>query len=996
MAFRHAFQPTRSNYKNKRRGTNMINKTILKAEQPGQPIHPDDAGRIFMGRSNDENTLQSQNIALRSVSCLFVLIAFLSSPSQFCLFSTFLVHRPKMADFISPIFNALSCLCGYCAIRVDSIRKLGENLSSLGNASNQLKSMYLDVKMKVDTAEQDPDPELMVLNVVKDWMGRVEDLQNEVQAILQKGDQANQATCLGGRCPKNCRANYKLHKVVTQKLSDVNSLISRGHFDVVAEKFARDRFDELPVDKVVGVESTFKELCSCFENNQVGVIGLYGMGGVGKTTLLKKFNNEFLSKKAHMVVIWVVVSKDVNMGKIQENIRKKLRVQDHIWDDKSMEDRAILLLNILKKKKFVLLLDDVWYRIDLLKLGVPSPNNHECKIIFTTRLENICGLMKAQTRINVKCLKPDEAFELFKDKVGETTLEDPNILPLAKQVVDECQELPLALCIVGRAMASIMPTPNEWSRALEILRSHPSRVSGMVEDVYYLLEFSYDKLSSGTHKSCFLYCSLFPEDYNIKIEELILLWIAEGFLAEFDDDICEAWKQGEDIISNLKQACLLENGDYKSTIKMHDVIRDMALWVACDHGTKTKFVVKNCSDGTRGLEVSNHEKWKEIEKLSLWGRGRGRMNLNLPQKPHYPNLLTMLIRDTTLQVGFPTQLFDLPCTMRVLDLSSNRGMSNIPSAIGDFVLLEHMNLSGTGITRLPEELKNLKKLRHLLLDGVGYLEFPRGIISSLSSLQVFSMFDGGEIKRLTKRHPKYDENDLLDELEGLDHLQDIRISIDSPSSVQKILTSSKLLRCMRHLEHIKRDSFKSRPVKVKHEIETFPFHGGPLIIEDTTSEVSEAENIPRRSFWGYEYIIILRKLTLFGCENIVDLNWLIHAPDLEFLALSDCYSLVEVITDDFGTVDTETVKSNLFCSLTYLDLKNLTELRSICRMALQFPCLKEITVNNCSRLRKLPFNSQSGLKNLQNFDGERQWLNKLEDEAAKHLLTSKFKAHDYS
>ncbi|XP_054779312.1 LOW QUALITY PROTEIN: probable disease resistance protein At1g61300 [Prosopis cineraria] len=902
-----------------------------------------------------------------------------------------------MADFINPVFEILTCLCGYCDKRVKSIRKLGEELNSLRNASNQLNSMYLDVKMKVETAQQDPDPELMVLNVVKDWMGKVEDLLEEVQTILHEGDQAMQSKCFGGRCPKNCRARYKLYKVVTKKLNDVNDIISKGQFSVVAEKFAHDRFDELPVDKAVGIESTFEELRSCFEDNQVGIIGLYGMGGVGKTTLLRKFNNEVLSTKKQSVIIWVVASKDADLVKIQEDIWKKLHVLDDNWDNNTVEGRALLLYNILKKKNFVLLLDDVWKRIDLLKLGVPSPNNYKyCKILFTTRSKKVCSLMGGQRHIKVSCLTPDKAFELFKEKVDETTLEHPHILHLAKQVVEECKGLPLALCTVGRAMANVV-TPNEWNRAVDILKSYPSRFSGIVEEVYHLLEFSYDRLPNNAHKSCFCYCSLFPEDHSIEKKELILLWIAEGFLAEFDGDIHEARKQGEDIISSLLYACLLENGDRENTIKMHDVVRDMALWVACDHGKKITFFVKDGST-TTGLEAYNHAKLKEIERLSLWSWS-GKI-LNFSQKLLCPNLITMLIRGPLIE-RFPTEVFVLSSTIRVLDLSYNRGITNLPPTIGDFINLEHMNLSYTSIKKVPEELKNLKKLTHLLLNCIRGFEFPREIISNLSSLQVFSMFT-------YRTDIDYGVDLWLDELEGLDHLQAIHIYITRLSSIQKILISSKLQRCMCHLDvYYESDTSSIHELlsslrKMEH-LETLQVSLSQKTLRDSdlisrladfegkTSEHIEAANISR-SILGRECTITLRQLTLVGCRNIVDLNWLIHAPNLEFLDVSECHSLVEVITEDFGAADTRRVESNPFSSLTDFYLKKLSELRSICSMALQFPCLKYVEVRRCPKLKKLPFDSQSALKSLQTFYGSDGVLDQLqwEDEATKHLLVSKF------
>ncbi|KAI6689560.1 hypothetical protein NL676_026388 [Syzygium grande] len=92
---------------------------------------------------------------------------------------------------------------------------------------------------------------------------------------------------------------------------------------------------------------------------QVGVIGLYRMGGVGNTTLMKGIN-EKLSRANHgfKVVIWVVVSKQVNEESIRDTIRKRLHIQDEIWDRWSQDERVHHLCRVLTTTKFVLLIDD--------------------------------------------------------------------------------------------------------------------------------------------------------------------------------------------------------------------------------------------------------------------------------------------------------------------------------------------------------------------------------------------------------------------------------------------------------------------------------------------------------------------------------------------------------------------------------------------------------------------------------------------------------------
>ena len=104
--------------------------------------------------------------------------------------------------------------------------------------------------------------------------------------------------------------------------------------------------------------------------NNWELFGLYGMGGDGKTTLMTKVNNEFIrASKGFEITIWVVVSRPASVGKVQEVIRNKLDIPDNRWRNRSEDEKAVEIFNVLKAKRFVLLLDDVWERLDLQKLG---------------------------------------------------------------------------------------------------------------------------------------------------------------------------------------------------------------------------------------------------------------------------------------------------------------------------------------------------------------------------------------------------------------------------------------------------------------------------------------------------------------------------------------------------------------------------------------------------------------------------------------------------
>ena len=196
-------------------------------------------------------------------------------------------------------------------------------------------------------------------------------------------------------------------------------------------------------------------------------------GGCGKNHPLEKDQQRVpRTKLGFDVVIWVVVSKPVNTEKVQEVILNKLEVPRYQWEYGSKDD-------ILKTKKFVLLLDDIWERLDLVELGVPHPNGDDnmSKVIFTTRSEDVCHVMEAHQHQKVDCLASDEALSLFRMKVGEDTFNShPEIPTLAEEIMKECKGLPLALITIGRAMAD-KKTLQRWDRALQVLKTYPSTFS---------------------------------------------------------------------------------------------------------------------------------------------------------------------------------------------------------------------------------------------------------------------------------------------------------------------------------------------------------------------------------------------------------------------------------------------------------------------------------------------------------------------------------------
>ena len=935
-------------------------------------------------------------------------------------------------DFVSPILDAASRLWDCTAKRAAYLTDLQETLESLRNAMEDLKTVAEDVKNKVDRAEE--DREMRRTHEVDGWLHRVQVLEKEVREILQKGDQEIQQKCLGTCCPKNCRSSNKMGKIASKKLGAVTKLRSKGCFSDVADRLPRAAVDERPIEKTVGLDRMYAEVCRCIQDEQLGIIGLYGMGGAGKTTLVTKVNNEYFKTcNDFEVAIWVVVSRPASVEKVQEVIRNKLDIPDKRWRNRTEDEKAVEIFNVLKAKRFVMLLDDVWERLHLQKVGVPSPNSqNKSKVILTTRSLDVCRDMEAQKSIKVECLTEEEAINLFKEKVGETTLNShPDIPQFAEIAAKECKGLPLALITIGRAMVG-KSTPQEWERAIQMLKTYPSKFSGLGDHVFPILKFSYDNLKNDTIKSCFLYLAIFQEDYEIMNDDLINLWIGEGFFDEFDN-IQEAQNQGRNIIEHLKVVCLFESVK-DNQVKMHDVIRDMALWLASEYsGNKNKILVVE-DDTLEAHQVSN---WQETQQISLWSNSM--KYLMVPTT--YPNLLTFIVKNVKVD---PSGFFHLMLpAIKVLDLS-HTSISRLPDGFGKLVTLQYLNLSKTNLSQLSMELKSLTSLRCLLLDWMPCLKIiPKEVVLNLSSLKLFSLrrvhewkeeeahysfnledandswennkvdFDNKAFFEELKAYylskdchalfeeleakdydykPRYlweDENRaLLEEMESLVHINEVSFPIEGAPSFQILLSSQKLQNAMKwltlgnlecvallHLPRMKH--LQTLEIRICRELEE--------IKVDPTQERRRGfvvDYIPGSNFHS------LCNIFIYQLPNLLNLTWLIYIPSVEVLEVTDCYSMKEVIRDETG------VSQNLsiFSRLRVLKLDYLPNLKSICGRALPFTSLTDLSVEHCPFLRKLPLDSNSDTYSLKTIKGRRWWWDRLqwENETIKNTFNHYF------
>lgn len=852
-------------------------------------------------------------------------------------------------EFIAPLTSILACLIEYVFKRATTAENLDQRVCNLERALEELIEVRDDLQKQVDQAVTKG---LTLSSQVKGWLARVDEAAVEVRVIREEMDEKKQ--CLFC-CSTKCLSRYELGKRVGEELERVNDFIAKGKGKLEVELpdgLLLVPVVEIPSRPAVGLDLMLERVKSFLREENVWTIGLYGMGGVGKTTLLKCINNGFLSwDHCFDVVIWAVVSRDFVVEKIQQAIGARLGLS---WDEAQFQElRASRIYSIMRRKKFLLLLDDVWEGIDLEKIGIPTPNKvNGSKVMFTTRDMEVCSDMDADYKLKVEFLDERKSWELFEQKVGASeVVKSPLILPHAEAMVRKCGGLPLALVTTGRAMAN-KKSEEEWRYAVEILHKSPSHFRGM-EDVFNLLKFGYDNLGSDNLRSCLSYCSLFPEDYEIEQEQLIEYWAGEGFL----ENGSNLHTMGHAIIGSLKVACFLEGGEDASRVKLHDVVRSFVLWVVSEE----RFIM----EASQGLtEAPASERWYGAERISLMDN----QITELSQSPHSPNLSTLLLHLNNSLSKFSDDFFQNMPVLKVLDLSFT-SIRDLPPSLCRLGGIHHLDLSGTKLTTLPEELGSLKTLQHLNLQRNPYLRtVPRESIAGLSQLRVLNFYYSWEIQAVSDSGNELSFADLAC-LSSLDSLGITATTLASLSNVSR----SRYLRERIHYLYIEEcvglsqlplssyagDGDQLRRLSINNCVD-LKF----LTINEAEAgenwlpnlEILALNGLPSlTTVWkgtaSRSCLLNLRCVNIWYCDGLKNVSWIVRLPMLETVYLFYCREMEDVVMEE-EVVEEDFV--NAFSKLRIISIRDAPKLMSICSKAMVFPCLKRIAVIDCPNLRKLP------------------------------------------
>ncbi|XP_027174342.1 disease resistance protein At4g27190-like [Coffea eugenioides] len=658
------------------------------------------------------------------------------------------------------------------------------NVQTLSDDIKKLEIKETEVQQKVNRAKDNAEE---IKATVVDWLKRVEDVKKDAHTIFV-GMETAKVNCFNIVKLPNLKSCYLLGRRAVKVTSVVEKLLEEGQFDEVGsiapigEMSLSESIPSLE-EGLVSRMSTKKELMEALKQEKTNLMAICGMGGVGKTTLVKQIADQVKFEKLFDEVAMATVSQSPNMRNVQDQLAEQLGLKITKQTDLARAKRLYTRLTG-RNKRILVILDDIWKELDLKSLGIPVKD--ECKglkVILTSRSLDACRDMGAEI-FEVNVLPKEEAWLLFKE-VAEIS-DDSALSGVAKQVAEECKGLPLAIVVVAKALKS-NHTSESWDRALRQLRKdRMGNLRGVQDLVFLRIEWSYNHLGTDEAKHLLLLCSLFPEDYSIPIEHLVRY--GKGLqLFRDTENLIDARDKVDLLVDELKSSYLLLNdAEKEDSVKLHDVVRDVCLSIASKD--EHEFLVSNSGLGEKNsytaisliLQDSNHDLLpfcKEYPRLRLLRLvvQSGELNLSEDSFVGMEALRVMELNNSSIEfpLPWPGQMLRSLRTLCLDYCVLGTGMS---SMIGHMTQLETLSLFKSDILddRFPAEIGQLSNLKLLDLRVESSLHpLPSGILSSLKKLEELYLGSGDHL-RLGR--DKEEEIGCLKEISSIANLACLQIA----------------------------------------------------------------------------------------------------------------------------------------------------------------------------------------------------------------------------
>ncbi|XP_056173068.1 disease resistance protein At4g27190-like isoform X2 [Syzygium oleosum] len=672
--------------------------------------------------------------------------------------------------------------CGYVIFSDSHVRQLEDEVKKLDHARLRVQHSIDEAQNKMKPIEED----------VKDWVDKEKTIANKAHGVLEDDGRAKK-TCFYGWLP-NPKARYRLSKEASKTVKDIQELVARAKFEKVS-------FENPPpalVGSAPGMNSLagdgdntitdsrasiFQGIMKALDDEKLKVIGVYGPGGVGKTTLLKEVEKKLRKEGGpfHMIVK-AKVSQTPDLKKIQYDIAYALSL-NILKDEPSEEGRRDLLFKRLQKdpsEKVLIILDDLWAELDLNVVGIPSGDvSGKCKLLLTSRYEDVLKQMECAPSIfHLKGLKDDEALKLFEEQVGDRLKEEVDLQAIAPQVVKKLAGLPLLIKSVARTLKD--SDLAEWRDSL---------IKIDAEEMETIVQFSYEHLKREDARSLFLLCGLIGG--TIEVETLLVLGMGLGLFEECKETIQKSRDRLDTLLSKLRSGCLLlDGGDDTDKVTIHDLYSEVvvstpfrdknSLMINSNYGTWPKEKVEEC---WAGLFNVGNDRLAEImpfrfphAKILMLSEQYFMGDCSRMDFTHMKELRALCVCSMSIT--------SLPPSMEILgnlqSLSINCDVEDV-AILGKLKALRILSFAGSRISRLPKEIGELTNLQSLNLSNCDWLEIIepgalKGLIN-LEELHMMGCFDewmgGDEI-------PLESCGAWLAELKSLTKLTSLEISIPHP------------------------------------------------------------------------------------------------------------------------------------------------------------------------------------------------------------------------
>ena len=854
------------------------------------------------------------------------------------------------------------------------------------------------------------DAEKRQLNeeAVKLWLDKLKDVFYEMDDVLDEWNTAMIKADITKRGKEEESSTAKKRKVwppinfnfpvpnlfqlrIAHKIKEVNEkvdeidiegemykfVLTRGSGHEVVERPKTTSF--VDVSEICGRDRVKANLVSILlgkgieEQRSPHVISLVGMGGIGKTTLAQLAYNDFDVEDHFDIKMWVCVSEPFDQCRVAKAI-----IQDLGGGNPNITELQSLLkiiCQLIKGKRLFLVFDDVW--TEDYTLWEPFRNAFKCgsqgsRILVTTRKSSVAKMMDSSSAcmINLEVLSDEDCWLLFskiaffdKDNEQCKQLED-----LGRKIAKKCKGLPLAVKTLGSLMR-FKRGREQWEI---VLCSSLWELEDVEKGLFAPLLLSYYDLPSPL-KRCFSYCAVFPKDYVFSNDELVSMWMAQGYIEAKEN--MEVEIMAREYFENLAIRSFFQDfekdadDDRIMRCKMHDIVHDFAQSMTKNECFAINSVIEPTSNyrNARHLHLEIPEEAQYL--VSVYSAKNLRtLILDVPMHYNLSNLFQHFRCLRTLILSFPyAELKELPdeienfIHLRYLNLY-NYNAHRLPETICNLCNLQILKISidpNGRFKKLPQGMDKLINLRHFILEGNIYIrpevEFPRGI-GRLTSLRRLSYF--------SKSYKDDSKGCNLGELKNLNQLQG-SLGIRGLGNVVDVCEVEKAqLKKKIHLRSL--DLFFDREYKERMENDALVLNAIEPPPNLEYLRIREYQATTMSLSWMMS-LTKLKTLQLGFLEKLELLPSLGKLPFLERLEICAANSLKNV-GDEFLGIDSENKRDDkikIFPNLKYLWFNGLKEWKewvgiegmreeeedSIITI---MPRFQELTIWNCPKLKSLP------------------------------------------